>query len=155
MEMPIPIACREYSAKDLSLNRSGTLVSMEGISHLILEDIPPMQDTFEHLKHLIYRENPELPAFGVMFCDTEHDNMTPVVYVKNVDSTCFEGSCASGTVAAAFARSRKRSDGRHEFTMQQPEGTLQAIVTKENDLIRSISLKGRITLSKVQTVSLP
>ena len=155
MEMPVPSSIHKLSARDISLNRDGLLVDIDGISHLILEDIPASGQTFEDLQHYIYENiNPELPAFGVMFCDTVNQMMTPVVYVKDVDSTYFEGSCASGTVAASFALVQDLEDGVHEFTMQQPEGMLHTAVTKKNGHIESISLKGLVSLSNIITVEI-
>lgn len=154
MDMPVPSQCRSFSAKELSLNKGGLLVNMDGIAHLILEDIAPSGETFDILKHFIYESvDPSMPAFGVMFCDTVNKLMTPVVYVKDVDTTYFEGSCASGTVAAAYALADVRADGIHEFTMQQPEGVLHASVTKKEDRIEKISLKGPVTLSDVMQTS--
>ena len=155
MEMPVPSNIRKLSARELSLNRDGLLVDIDGISHLILEDIPASSHTFEDLQHYIYENiDPELPAFGVMFCDTVNQMMTPVVYVKDVDSTYFEGSCASGTVAASFALVQDLEDGIHEFTMQQPEGMLHTTVNKKDGQVESISLKGLVSLSDIISVTI-
>lgn len=155
MEMPVPSKINKLTAKELRLNRDGLLVDIDGISHLILEDIPASGHTFEDLQHYIYENiDHELPAFGVMFCDTVNQLMTPVVYVKDVDSTYFEGSCASGTVAASFALAQDLNDGIHQFTMQQPEGMLHTTVAKKDGHIESISLKGNITLSDVINVKI-
>jgi diaminopimelate epimerase len=94
------------------------------------------------------------PALGVMFYDKDTSSLTPVVYVADVDSTYFEGSCASGTVAASFALVQDLEDGVHEFTMQQPEGMLHTAVTKKNGHIESISLKGLVSLSDIITVEI-
>lgn len=155
MAMPVPTSFREYSAKELSLNRGGILVNIDGISHLILEDVPPMLETFENIKDFIYSNyDASLPAFGVMFCDTTNGLMTPVVYVKDVDTTYFEGSCASGTVAASFALASNLEDGTHDFSFEQPEGILSSSVIKSNGCIESIILKGTISLSEKMTVEI-
>lgn len=148
MEMPVPSNIRMLTASELGINKHGLLVDMDGIFHLILEDVAPSVEIFEMIRDRIY-ENiaPDLPAFGVMFCDMVNQLMTPVVYVKDVDTTYFEGSCASGTVAAAFALAQERSDGVHAFTMQQPEGQLHTSVIKKEGRIEGISLQGLVTLS--------
>ena len=156
MQMPVPSSIRRLSSTELRLNRNGLLVDIDGISHLILEDISADSNTFKSLQHYIYQNiDPNLPAFGVMFYDTVNQLMTPVVYVKDVDSTYFEGSCASGTVAASFALTQSLPDGIHQFTMQQPEGILHTKVTKKDGHIESISLKGLVSLSEVIHISLP
>lgn len=155
MDMPVPSGTRLLTANELGIQENGTLVDIDGISHLILTDIAPSAELFDSIKSRIYENiSPELPALGIMFCDTVNDLMTPVVYVRDVDTTYFEGSCASGSVAASFALAEKLPDGIHEFTLNQPEGALYTSVTKEKDLIRSISLKGLVTLSNVITVSI-
>lgn len=153
MDMPIPTGFREFSAEELRLGKNGLLVTLDGIAHLILQDIPPMKETFEDLRHYIYETyDADMPAFGVMFYDTCNQMMTPVVYVKDVDTTYFEGSCASGTLAAAYAVGTTKEDGTHEFTMQQPGGVLNAKVVKKEGRIENIYLNGPITLSDIITI---
>ena len=154
MDMPTPDEIREFTDKELSLNKGGPLVCLDGIAHLILQDVPPMKDTFEMLRDCIYENyDPDLPAFGVMFCDTVNQMMTPVVYVKDVDTTYFEGSCASGTVAAAYALATTLEDGTHQLNLQQPGGTLCTTTIKKENRIEKISLSGIITLSDVIHIS--
>lgn len=154
MDMPVPDEVRDFSAKELSLNKDGTLVRLDGIAHLILTDIAPMKDTFEMLCDFIYENyDPDLPAFGVMFCDTVNQMMTPVVYVKDVDTTYFEGSCASGTVAAAYALALTQENGEHRLELQQPGGTLSTTTIKKENRIEKISLSGIITLSDIIHIS--
>lgn len=156
MEMPVPSEIHKLSASQLGINKHGLLVDMDGICHLILEDVAPSSQIFETVRDRIYETiDADLPAFGVMFCDTVNQLMTPVVYVKDVDTTYFEGSCASGTVAAAFALAQDLPDGMHDFTMQQPEGALHASVAKKEGRTEGISLKGLVTLSPVMSVKLP
>ena len=152
MDMPVPSKMTSLSADVLGTSKDGLLVDMDGIFHLILEDIAPSAELFDDIKHRLYDINPSMPALGVMFCDTVNHMMTPVVYVRDVDSTYFEGSCASGSVAASFAMAEKRGDGVHRFTMQQPEGALYTSVSKENGRIVGISLKGLVALSEVMQV---
>lgn len=155
MDMPIPLSSRVLSGAELGTIKDGLLVDIDGISHLILEDVAPSADLFESIRHRIYESvDPDLPALGVMFCDTVNRMMTPVVYVKDVDSTYFEGSCASGSVAASYALAEKLPDGVHEFTLQQPEGALYTSVTKEKDRIERITLKGLVDLSEPMQIQI-
>ena len=52
--------------------------------------------------------------------------ITPVVYVKDVDTTYFEGSCGSGTTACAAAFGLEKGEGIHHFVFPQPAGTIEA-----------------------------
>lgn len=153
MEMPMPIYIKHFTANELSLNKNSTLVCFDGIAHLILPDTAPMTETFETLKHYFYENyDKNLPAFGVMFYDTVNQMMTPVVYVKDVDTTYFEGSCASGTVAATYALVATLEDGEHNLTMQQPSGTLNTRTIKKNNCIEKIYLSGQIQLSDIMHI---
>lgn len=154
MDMPVPVSSKVLSASDLCISKDGLLVDMDGISHLILTDIAPSGELFDDIKHRVYDLDPDMPAFGCMFCDTVNGLMTPVVYVRDVDSTYFEGSCASGSVAASYALAKDAVDGIHEFTLQQPEGTLYTSVVKEKGLIEGISLKGLVTLSDMISIEI-
>jgi len=153
MDMPVPVGARELTGAELGISKGGLLVDMDGISHLILTDVAPSAALFDDIKHRIYEEiDPDMPAFGIMFCDTVNELMTPVVYVRDVDSTYFEGSCASGSVAASYALAKDAADGIHRYTLQQPEGALYTSVVKEKGRIEGISLKGLVTLSDIVSV---
>lgn len=154
MDMPVPVSARELTGAELGISKDGLLVDMDGIYHLILTDVAPLGELFDDIKSRIYEVIPDMPAFGVMFCDTINRMMTPVVYVKDVDSTYFEGSCASGSVAASFALATDREDGVIDFTLQQPEGVLYSTVTKEKGRIERITLKGLVTLSETMTIEI-
>lgn len=153
MDMPIPVSSRIFTKEELPLNTGGVLIDLDGISHMIVENVAPSYETFENLRDYIYENvSSDIPAFGVMFCDTSNRLMTPVVYVKEADTTYFEGSCASGAVAASFAFSGSLGDGTHDFTFEQPEGTLITQVTRKNGRIENISLSGPVKLSQKMTV---
>ena len=154
MDMPVPVSSHVLSASDLGISKDGLLVDMDGIYHLILTDIAPSAELFDDIKHRVYEAYPDMPAFGCMFCDTVNGLMTPVVYVRDVDSTYFEGSCASGSVAASYALAKDAADGIHNFTLQQPEGALYTSVVKEKGRIEGISLKGLVTLSGMVEVEI-
>lgn len=153
MDMPVPVSARELTGAELGISKGGLLVDMDGISHLILTDVAPSAALFDDVKARIYEDiDPDMPAFGIMFCDTVNELMTPVVYVRDVDSTYFEGSCASGSVAASYALSKDAADGIHRYTLKQPEGALYTSVVKEKGRIEGISLKGLVTLSDIVSV---
>ena len=93
--------------------------------------------------------DPEMDAFGVMFINEEKDLMSPVVYVRDVDTTYFEGSCASGTAAAAIAKAAKENDGAFEYVFRQPDGTLYASVKKKDGQVTEIGLGGIIEMTEI------
>lgn len=155
MDMPLPLSCEIFTKETLHLNTGGILINLDGISHMILENVAPSYETFENLKDYVYEHvSSDMPAFGVMFCDTANGLMTPVVYVKDVDTIYFEGSCASGTVAASFAFSEKLPDGEHEFTFEQPGGVLHTRTVKKEGRTEKILLDGPVSISNKISVEI-
>ena len=166
--MPLPKTGAVMSAEDLGIAdrypnmADGILVDMDGIFHLVLKDVKPSREIFEEIKSIFYPKDQtgsgdhlkNFPAFGVMFIDTKSETMTPVVYVHEVDTTYFEGSCASGTTAAAFAEAQRLPDGAHRLTFREPAGTLYTEVKKESGSVTEIWLNGLIELSDVITVEI-
>ena len=114
VKMPNPVGLSKIDLSSLAIGdavgRGDAVPAVDfgGILHVILRGIPATEKNFAAIKDLIMAKyNP--PALGVMFCssDIKKDGgasictMTPVVYVKDVDTTYFEGSCGSGTTACA------------------------------------------------------
>ncbi len=128
-------------------------VDFGGILHLIIPDIHADIENFEKVKHFVYDGlNP--PAMGAMFYDTEKRTLTPVVYVKDVDSTYFEGSCASGTAACAVAFSVGKPDGDYTFSFPQPAGTIDASVEVRGGKAQKVYIEGPVEISDPVTVEI-
>lgn len=139
----------------------GRLIHLDGISHLVVSSVSyekirqaPQSVTeclFLHLRDSVYQLTArDLPAFGVMFFDRESSRMTPIVYVRDVDTIYFEGSCASGTAAAACAAALWESgSGEYSYTFRQPRGTLHADVSREGNEISGLLLYGGVKLSGI------
>lgn len=151
LQMPIPLSTKKIiippGGGDEEIR--GDLVEMEGIAHLILTDIPAERDRFIRIRDYIFENEGAFPAFGVMFIALQEDRMTPVVYVRDVDTIYFEGSCASGTVAAAFARTSTACVPSRVHTFRQPAGTLKVRVDVEKGNVISMILDGGVELSGV------
>lgn len=125
--------------------KSVKAVDFGGILHLIIPDIPANLENFERVKKFVYdRFNP--PAMGAMFYDTKKETLAPVVYVKDVDSTYFEGSCASGTASCAIAFGSDKPDGIHTFTFPQPAGTINASVDVRGGKVQNVYIEGPVEI---------
>ncbi|MCI5534151.1 MAG: hypothetical protein MR440_05195, partial [Firmicutes bacterium] len=122
-------------------------VDFGGILHLIIPDIPANLENFERVKKFVYdRYNP--PAMGAMFYDTKNETLAPVVYVKDVDSTYFEGSCASGTASCAIAFGSEKPDGDYTFTFPQPAGTIDASVEVRGGKVQTAYIEGPVEIAE-------
>ena len=143
VRMPNPISCEK--------KQECTIVDFGGILHIIVEDLPASKEVFELLKDRVYEQlNP--PAMGVMFWDTAEKKLTPVVYVKDVDSTYFEGSCGSGTTAMAAAFSMGREDGTYSWSIPQPAGTIDATAVVKDGRAVEIYIDSPVDVKPMQTV---
>lgn len=137
------------------------VVDFGGIMHLIIRGIEATEKNFEAIRDFIMAKfNP--PAMGVMFCDGEMKKegdslicqMTPVVYVKDVDTTYFEGSCGSGTTACSAAFGLKHGDGVHHFVFPQPAGTIESTAHISEGRIEKIFIEGKVELSPEMEVEI-
>ncbi|MGN0702447.1 MAG: hypothetical protein ACI4KL_04630 [Lentihominibacter sp.] len=160
IQMPLPVDITKFSGEELELTDENPdlidcfLIDMDGISHLILDNITATPEKFNKIREYVYAKTGDMDAFGVMFIDRTTDYVTPVVYVRDVNTTYFEGSCASGTAAAAFVRGMEKYDGEYSFTFRQPAGTLFTTIKKESGQIAEISLSGLLELSDVISLEL-
>lgn len=149
VKMPAYLAVRTADMQSIfaEKGKSVTAVDFGGIIHFILKDITASAENFEKIKQFVYADsNP--PAFGAMFYDTAAGKLTPVVYVKDVDSTYFEGSCASGTASCAIAFGSEKPDGDYRFSFPQPAGTIDASVEVRNGRVQTAYIEGPVEIDE-------
>lgn len=146
IDMPVPLSVMDYN--------NNILVNLGGIMHLVTTNKQADPNTFQRLKNRIMTEF-QPPALGVMFYNPATCELIPVVYVADVDSTYFEGSCASGSVAVACAMTQEMNEGEASFTIKQPKGTLTAIIKKRQNHIESVSIEGPVIIGDAVTLPLP
>ena len=85
-----------------------------------------------------------------MFCDSRENKMIPVVYVRDVDTMYFEGSCGSGTTACAAAFGTIMGDGTHNFSFPQPAGTIDSTVEIYKGKIQAVTIEGVVTFKELE-----
>ena len=150
IEMPLPVEIKTVDTAPAGVNGEYPLIDLDGITHMVMAGVEPSAERFDRIKKFIYEEvSPEMEAFGVMFINEETGLMSPVVYVRDVDTTYFEGSCASGTTAASVAKAIGEVDGTYRYSFRQPAGTLSTEVTKAGGKITGITLGGLMEMSGV------
>ena len=132
-----------------------TIVDFGGIIHAVVKDADPTMKNFEKIKSLV-EELYDPPALGVMFYNTKDCFLTPIVYVKDVDTTYFEGSCGSGStsVAISFAVQDELDQGTYKFQFNQPAGIITSTIERENGLIKAVYIEGMVEYSDIMTVEL-
>ena len=172
IEMPLP-----YQALELCINSEGKVTNLkgdtvniynsnpnifnntnafpilifEGICHAVLIDIPFSQELYDALLEYL-KATFDIPAIGIMFYDSKTNHLMPVVYVEAVDSTYFEGSCASGTIALALilsqnlSKNKSHSNESCSFEIHEPAGSLEAQIIKENGVPVKCFIGGSVGL---------
>lgn len=142
IEMPLYRSVEDFDEEGVS----GSLVDLGGIVHLVLRGVEADDELFGRLKNKIMEmKNP--PALGVMFCTDEM--IVPVVYVRDVDSVYYEGSCASGATAVAIAQFRGREDGDYSYKARMPEGSLDVFVRVGGGEAEAVRIGSEIHMGEV------
>lgn len=140
-QMPLPRSVRRVEVD----GHPGTLVDLGGIAHLVVEDVPPGLEFFQKAEPL-FGTFPEADACGVIFLDARKGTMTPLVKVPAAGTLVWEGSCGSGSLAAAAAQSRSAHDGPFVRTYVQPAGTVEASVIRQGGKTVSAWIGGPVSL---------
>ena len=99
--IPLPKRIKILKHCDFRPAEGKTVVVMEGITHLIADGLEYNEQDFDQIRQAM-QEQFDPDALGVMYLDRETLEMTPVVHVPSVGSTFVEGSCGSGSAAAAY-----------------------------------------------------
>jgi len=149
VEMPIYNDMNSVCKKD-----KVDLVSLEGISHIIVENSVSPFDKENYKNNFIeFRDKLELQneeAVGVMWTNQEEDgsiSMEPVVWVKETDSYYYETSCGSGTVALALSIAKKSDLNYQEYKIYQPSGKyITAIVERDDNQFIKAYIKGAVDI---------
>lgn len=146
IKMPAPLSVTSISGCPLECVNGSVLVDLGGISHVVLHNITGTKETFDVIRNFINREF-DPPAMGVMFYNDEDSSLVPVVYVKDVDTTYFEGSCGSGSTAVAVALSIGMADGTHSFDFTQPAGDITATAEIVDGSLAAVYIEGPVSIS--------
>ena len=149
VEMPLPLTHDQLDFEGQPL----PLVVFEGILHVIAVGMPATEKSFAGIKEEVLKKY-DPSALGVMFFQEEKQFMTPVVWVKDINSTFFEGSCGSGSVALACALTDSIESGQHRFTIHQPKGNLMVEIHKDQGQITRLLLDGKVELSEPMEIEL-
>ena len=150
MPLPRPAGTRTVDGVE------GTLVDLGGIVHFVVRAKPDaaLMDKVEPLINAPRARGgfAGVEAYGVIFL---HDGrMTPLVKVPAAGTLVWEGSCGSGSLAAAVADSLGTENGVFARDYVQPAGTVRAELEWENGAVSAAYIGGSVTLDDPVTVEL-
>lgn len=151
-EMPLPLEVRPVP------EFGGTLVHLGGIAHLVIRDTAPSREFFRRAEPA-FGGLAGLEAYGVIFLErldaaAGEERLTPLVKVPSVGTLFQEGSCGSGSLAAAVAESAEVRDGEFRRRYVQPAGALTASVVRRDGVVRSAFIEGPVSLDEPVEVEL-
>ena len=151
-EMPLPLEVRPVP------EFGGTLVHLGGIAHLVVQGEAPSREFF-HRAESAFKGMNGLEAYGVVFLNrldaaAGEEHLTPLVKVPSVGTLFQEGSCGSGSLAAAVAESAEVRDGEFRRRYVQPAGALIASVVRRSGEVRSAFIEGPVSLDEPIEVEL-
>ncbi len=147
-EMPLPLGVRSVEVD----GRTGVVVNLGGIVHLVVENEEPSLEFFEKAEP-VFQGIRRLDAYGVIFLDTARGELTPLVKVPATKTLVWEGSCGSGSLAAAVAQSQGR-EGEFSAEYIQPAGRVRATVVREAGAVTAAWIGGPVRLGEPMEVEL-
>lgn len=149
--MPLPCSVDRIAADGIE----GTLVDLGGIVHFVTRRAPDAA-ILARLEPRICaprREGGFAGAYGVIFL--HGGRMTPLVKVPAAGTLVWEGSCGSGSLAAAVAESLGGGDGHFVREYVQPAGTVRAELEWRGGAVSAAYIGGSVTLNEPKRVTLP
>lgn len=121
----------------------------DGIAHLVVLRMPehlPDKALKAYLQSIAIRYH--VAAVGLMQVDIRNYHLVPAVYVVDTDSLVYESSCASGSAAAAIYLALGYDDGIFSYDLDEPGGSLNAVISKRGGKVLSVKIGGSVTLGK-------
>ncbi len=141
VEMPLPreMVIRKFTFDGITYELP--VVIFDGMYHVIYLGILNRYIAEKAIKSWCDEMN--APAMGIMMIDEKEEFLTPLVYVKNVDSLYWEHSCGSGTAAAGFYYYKiiGKAVTKH---FKEPGGLLTVEVDKDGKLY----LSGKVCIER-------
>ena len=140
VEMPPAIEIGIKKLKSEVADASMTVVRMEGISHIVIEDkseLYALKKDKEAAEKLLkdWSECLDVECLGIMFLEGNGASwsLTPLVYVRDVGTVFWENACASGTAAVGMYMAGKL-ESAVDMTLDEPGGRLSVSSDPESRL---------------------
>ncbi len=144
--MPLPGPSSKFSL----YGTEGVLVDLGGIVHFVTRHEPDaaVLDELEGVLQTMRTSGglARMNAYGVVFL--HGGRMTPLVKVPAAGTLVWEGSCGSGSLAAAVAESLGTEDGAFAREYLQPAGTVRAEVEWKQGRVTAAYIGGGVTLGE-------
>lgn len=130
----------------------GMLVDLGGIVHFVTRRAPDIT-LLSAVEAALAKLAVCAEAFGVIFLHGDCQ-MTPLVKVQATGTVVWEGSCGSGSIAAAVMESRALLDGEFSREYRQPAGTIRAELLRCRGSVARAAISGAVTLEEETVVEI-
>jgi len=126
-QMPV---IKDFSC--IQKTRQITIVSLEGIAHVIVEKPPFNEEQLRKEANTILGNlslKTSKPAAGVLFITQEDDllRIDPFVWVRDIETFFYETACASGTAALGLKLAFDKKEPINSIPILQPSGLTIAV----------------------------
>jgi histidine racemase len=142
LPMPLPERIEQKTAPD---GQPFTLVLFEGIVHAVIWNSSAGEKHFNQIKQQVEQDLGPVEAVGVMYFNEQERLLTPIVYVRSVNSVVWENSCGSGAVAVTSALAEKYHRSIDYFSLQQPGGRFE-VKADWKDRICGAAIRGEVKI---------
>lgn len=122
------------------------VIHMEGIAHAVLLGETPSPARAREVLAAMPRED----AQGVLFVNGTR--MTPLVYVRATETSVWESSCGSGSVALAWWLAQGAPDGERAYAFAEPGGALEVRVQVERGEVVRAVMGGKVALGEEEEI---
>ena len=137
----------------LELVEEGTLVTLQGITHLVVTDesLIASKSAFDMVGDLIASkkyQSDELACFGVSYFNEKTGKSSFGVYVKNVDTKFDETACGSGTSCIGIALAAGAKESIVVDVIQPTGESIRSIAgySNEIDAVVKSEIAGKVSI---------
>ena len=148
-----PIVKDFYSKFIQVLNKKSAIIRMQGITHIVIEDKninkKYNKEQLKKYSYNILKKNNllSLEAAGVIYLNYLDNNtikLTPIVFVREINTLFYETACGSGTVAVGMYVSYQRRKSVN-LDVIQPSGEIIKVVTRaDSKKIYNARISGKV-----------
>ena len=122
--------------------KSYPIVFFSSIAHVIVE-IDNFSNIDKNNSELILKQlcgEYNIPSIGMIYYDKNNSKISPLVYVKNIDTMFWENACASGTTAIGMYLYHTNNK-EINLNIIQPSGAVLKVYNKNNGIYLSGNVK--------------
>ena len=103
------------------------------------------ENTKNELKRIMKTFDSNEKAIGIILLEkgAERTKINPIIWVKTIDTLCYETACGSGSLAATIYKNY--IEGIENLELLQPSGySINVNISKKQDYLQKATISGKI-----------